>query len=63
MGCTTVRSGAYLLSADSVCYLLSMNLIHPTWDVELPSEQGTLRAVRLAQQAGAARLVTNLYEI
>ncbi len=62
-GCTTVRSGAYLLSADSFCYLVSMNLIHPTWDVELPSKQGTLRAVRLAQQAGAARLAANLYEI
>ncbi|MDQ6746415.1 MAG: cupin domain-containing protein [Actinomycetota bacterium] len=40
-----------------------MNLVHPTWDAELPSEQGTLRAVRLAQHAGAARLAANLYEI
>ncbi len=40
-----------------------MSLTNPTWDAELPSEQGTLRAVRLAQHAGAQRLAANLYEI
>lgn len=40
-----------------------MSLTNSTWDAELPSEQGTLRAVRLAQHAGAQRLAANLYEI
>ncbi len=40
-----------------------MNLTHPDWDAELPSEKGTLRAVRLAQHAGAHRLAANLYEV
>jgi len=40
-----------------------MSLNSPTWDAELPSEHGTLRAVRLAQHAGAKRLAANLYEL
>ncbi len=40
-----------------------MNLSDPTWDAVLPSEQGTLRAVRLGQHAGAQRLAANLYEV
>lgn len=40
-----------------------MNVIDPAWDAEVPSERGTLRAVRLAQHAGATRLAANLYEI
>jgi len=43
--------------------MLSMNLIQPRWDAQMPSEEGTLRAVRLGQHAGAARLAANLYEI
>jgi uncharacterized cupin superfamily protein len=40
-----------------------VNLHHPEWDAEVPSETGTLRAVRLAQHAGAVRLAANLYEL
>lgn len=40
-----------------------MSLIDPTWDAELPSQRGTLRAVRLARHAGARRLAANLYEV
>lgn len=40
-----------------------MNMIEPTWDVEAPSNGGTLRAVRLAHHAGAVGLAANLYEI
>jgi uncharacterized cupin superfamily protein len=40
-----------------------INLHDPTWDAELPSETGILRAVRLAQHAGASRLAANLYEL
>lgn len=40
-----------------------MNLLTPSWDAELPSDDGTLRTVRLAQHAGAARLAANLYEV
>lgn len=40
-----------------------MNLLRPTWDAELPSDEGMLRAARLAQHAGAGRLAANLYEI
>lgn len=40
-----------------------MNLSTPTWDAELASEHGILRAVRLAQHAGAQRLAANLYEL
>ena len=39
------------------------DLYHPAWDAEVPSETGTLRAVRLAQHAGASRLAANLYEL
>jgi hypothetical protein len=41
----------------------SINLHHPAWNAELPSETGTLRAVGLAQHAGASRLAANLYEL
>jgi hypothetical protein len=37
-----------------------INLHHPAWDAEMPSETGTLRAVRRAQHAGASRLAANL---
>jgi uncharacterized cupin superfamily protein len=40
-----------------------MNLLTPAWDAEIPSDQGTLRAVRLAEHAGARRLAANLYEL
>jgi uncharacterized cupin superfamily protein len=40
-----------------------MNLLQPTWDAEVTSGGTTLRAVRLAQHAGATRLVANLYEL
>jgi uncharacterized cupin superfamily protein len=40
-----------------------MNLMAPEWDAELPSDGGTLRAVRLARHAGARHLAANLYEI
>lgn len=40
-----------------------IDLYHPAWDAEVPSETGTLRAVRLAQHAGASRLAANLYEL
>jgi uncharacterized cupin superfamily protein len=43
--------------------ILPMNLAQPTWDAELPSQHGTLRAVRLAHHAGAQRLAANLYEL
>lgn len=39
------------------------NLHNPVWDAEVPSQTGTLRAVRLAQNAGADRLAANLYEL
>ena len=41
----------------------AVNVIEPTWDAELPSGGGTLRAVRLADHAGAQRLAANLYEV
>ena len=40
-----------------------VNLYDATWDAEVPSETGILRAVRLARHAGAIRLAANLYEI
>ena len=40
-----------------------IDLYHPAWDAEVPSETGTLRAVRLARHAGASRLAANLYEL
>jgi len=40
-----------------------INLHHPAWDAEVPSGTGTLRAVRVAQHAGATRLAANLYEL
>src|ERR1700742_4974493 len=40
-----------------------MSLITPAWDAEVPSGGGTLRAVRLAEHAGARRLAANLYEL
>ena len=40
-----------------------MNLLCPAWDAEVDGEGGTLRAVRLAQHAGAQRLAANLYEL
>lgn len=40
-----------------------MNLFSPTWDAELRSDDGMLRAVRLAAHAGAVRLAANLYEV
>jgi uncharacterized cupin superfamily protein len=40
-----------------------MNLIHPTWDAEVPTGDTVLRAVRLAQHAGAQRLAANLNEL
>jgi uncharacterized cupin superfamily protein len=42
---------------------MMINLHHPARDAEVPSETGTLRAVRLAQHAGASRLAANLYEL
>jgi len=40
-----------------------MNLLSPTWDAEIAAAGATLRAVRLAQHAGAERLAANLYEL
>jgi uncharacterized cupin superfamily protein len=40
-----------------------MNLFQPTWDAEVASGDTVLRAVRLAQHAGAQRLAANLYEL
>lgn len=40
-----------------------MNLLDPTWDAEVDAGGSRLRAVRLAQHAGARRLVANLYEL
>ena len=40
-----------------------MNLLEPTWDAEVARNGATLRAVRLAQHAGARRLAANLYEL
>lgn len=40
-----------------------MNLFRPTWDAEVASGDAVLRAVRLAQHAGAERLAANLYEL
>lgn len=40
-----------------------VNLYDVNWDAELPSETGVLRAVRVAQHAGAKRLAANLYEV
>jgi len=39
-----------------------MNLLNPTWDAEIGETGAVLRAVRLAQHAGAQRLAANLYE-
>lgn len=47
----------------SIDIMAAMNLDDPIWDAEMTSEQGTLRAVRLAQHAGAKRLAANLYEL
>lgn len=40
-----------------------MDLFEPTWDAEVTVDGATLRAVRLAQHAGAKRLAANLYEL
>ena len=40
-----------------------MNLFQPTWDAEVAVGDAVLRAVRLAQHAGAERLAANLYEL
>jgi uncharacterized cupin superfamily protein len=40
-----------------------MNLLHPAWDAQVPTDGGQLRAVRLGQHAGARRLAANLYEL
>jgi uncharacterized cupin superfamily protein len=40
-----------------------MNLLEPTWDAEVTAGDAVLRAVRLAQHAGAQRLAANLYEL
>ena len=40
-----------------------MNLYQPTWDAEVATGEAVLRAVRLAQHAGAERLAANLYEL
>jgi uncharacterized cupin superfamily protein len=40
-----------------------MNLFRPTWDAEVATGDAVLRAVRLAQHAGAQRLAANLYEL
>lgn len=40
-----------------------MNLLQPTWDAELDAGGAVLRAVRLAQHAGARRLAATLYEL
>ncbi len=40
-----------------------MNLLNPVWDAELTNDGAVLRAVRLAQHAGAQRLAANLYEL
>lgn len=40
-----------------------MNLLKPTWDAEVGDRGSVLRAVRLAQHAGAERLAANLYEL
>lgn len=43
--------------------IVAMNLHHPTWDAEVEADGRVLRAVRLAQHAGARRLAANLYEL
>ncbi len=48
------------ISYDIVTY---MNLYEPTWDAEVADRGSVLRAVRLAQHAGARRLAANLYEL
>ncbi|MBV9816922.1 MAG: cupin domain-containing protein [Solirubrobacterales bacterium] len=40
-----------------------VNVLHPTWDAEIPTEAGVLRAARLARNAGGSRLAANLYEL
>jgi uncharacterized cupin superfamily protein len=40
-----------------------MNLFAPTWDAEVEHAGSVLRAVRLAQHAGARELAANLYEL
>jgi len=40
-----------------------MNLLNPIWDAEVGDRGSVLRAVRLAQHAGAERLAANLYEL
>jgi uncharacterized cupin superfamily protein len=40
-----------------------MNLFQPTWDAEVAAGDAVLRAVRLAQHAGAKDLAANLYEL
>ena len=40
-----------------------MNLFQPVWDAEVIAGGSLLRAVRLAQHAGAQRLAANLYEL
>ncbi len=49
-----------MISRDSV---VVMNLLEPTWDAEVADRGSVLRAVRLAQHAGAQRLAANLYEL
>jgi uncharacterized cupin superfamily protein len=49
-----------MISLDIV---FDINLYQPTWDAEVATGEAVLRAVRLAQHAGAERLAANLYEL
>ncbi len=47
----------------SLASIIAMNLLEPTWDAEVGDRGSVLRAIRLAQPAGAERLAANLYEL
>jgi uncharacterized cupin superfamily protein len=47
----------------SLAIIGRVNMLSPTWDAEVDAGGSILRAVRLAQHAGAQRLAANLYEL